>query len=39
MVTEVHEVLVRQRHQALVQNGETAYTRIEHADGARIHAR
>ena len=38
-VSEVHEVLVRQRDEALVQDGESAHARVEHADGAGIHRR
>ncbi len=38
-VAEVHEVLVRQRDETLVENGQTAHPGVEHADGARIHPR
>ena len=38
-VSEVHEVLVRERDEALVQDGEAAHARVEDADGAGIHAR
>ena len=34
VVAEVDEVLVRQRHEALVEDGEPADSRVEHADGA-----
>ena len=36
-VAEVHEVLVRKRDEALVQDGEAAHARVEDADRARIH--
>jgi len=38
MVSEVDEVLVRHRHEALVEDGQAADSRVEHSDGARIHA-
>ena len=38
-VTEVDEVLVRKRDEALVQDGEAAHARVEDTDGAWIHAR
>ena len=38
-VAEVHEVLVREGDQALVQDGEPAHAGVEHADGAGVHAR
>ena len=37
VVAEVDEVLVRQRDEALVQDGQAADTGVEHADGPRIH--
>ena len=38
-VTEVDEVLVWKRDEALVQDGQSAHARVEDADGAAIHAR
>ena len=38
-VSEVHEILVRKRDQAFVQDGESAHARVEDADGAGIHPR
>ena len=38
-VAEVHEVLVREGDQALVQDGEPAHAGVEHADWAGVHAR
>ena len=37
MVAEIDEILVRHRHEALVQNGEAPDSRVEDADRARIH--
>ena len=37
VVAEIDEVLVRHRHEALVQNGKPADARVEHADGPRVH--
>ena len=37
VVAEVEEVLVRHRHQALVQHGQAADAGVEHADRPRIH--
>ena len=37
VVAEVDEVLVRHRHQALVQDGEAAHAGVEDADRPRIH--
>jgi len=37
-VAEVDEVLVRERDEALVQDGQAAHPRIEHAYRARVHA-
>ena len=37
MVAEEDEVLVRHRHEALVEDGQAADSRIEDAHGARIH--
>jgi hypothetical protein len=28
---------VRERHEALVQDGQPAHTRVEDADGSRVH--
>ena len=36
-VAEVDEVLVRHRHQALVEDGQPAHARVEDADRPRIH--
>jgi hypothetical protein len=36
-VAEVQEVLVGQRHQALVEDGQTAHPGVEHADRPCIH--
>ena len=33
VVAEVDEILVRHRHEALVQDGKPAHARVEHADG------
>ncbi len=38
-VAEVDEVLVRHRHQALVEDGEAADAGVEHTDRAGIHRR
>jgi hypothetical protein len=38
MVAEVDEVLVRHRHETLVQDGQAADAGIEDADRSRIHA-
>ena len=38
-VAEVDEVLVRERDEALVQDGEAAHARVEDADGTRVHER
>ena len=38
MVAEVEEVLVRQRDQTLVEDGEPAHPRVEDAHRPRIHA-
>src|SRR5436309_3575755 len=38
MVSQVHEVLVRQAHEALVQHGQAPDAGVEDADGARIHS-
>ena len=35
MVAEVDEVLVRHRDEALVEDGQAADARVEHADGPR----
>jgi hypothetical protein len=37
VVTEVDEVLVRHRHEALVEDGEAADARVEQRHWARIH--
>src|SRR5205085_1186665 len=37
VVAEVDEVLVRHRHEALVQNGEPAHPRVEDAYGSPVH--
>src|SRR6266702_1436801 len=37
MVAEVDEVLVRHRHEALVQDGQPAHARVEDPDRPRIH--
>ena len=37
VVAEVDEVLVRHRHQALVQHGQPAHAGVEDADRPRIH--
>ena len=37
VVAEVDEVLVRHRHQALVEDGEPADAGVEHADRPRVH--
>ena len=36
-VAEVHEVLVRESDEALVQDGQAAHARVEHADRPRVH--
>jgi hypothetical protein len=38
-VAEVDEVLVRQRDEALVQDGEAAHARVEHPDRPLVHPR
>ena len=38
-VAEVDEILVRERDEALVQDGQPAHARVEDADRARIHPR
>jgi hypothetical protein len=38
-VPEVDEVLVRKGDEALVEDGEPAHPRVEHADRALVHAR
>ncbi len=38
-VPEVHEVLVRERDEALVEDGQAAHAGVEHADRTRVHAR
>ena len=38
-VPEIDEVLVRERDEALVQDGQPAHARVEDADGSRIHPR
>ena len=37
VVAEVDEVLVRHRHEALVEDGQSAHARVEDAYGPRIH--
>jgi hypothetical protein len=37
MVAEVDEVLVRHGDEALVQDGQAAHARVEHAHRPRIH--
>ena len=37
VVAEVDKVLVRHGHEALVQDGQAAHARVEHADRPRIH--
>jgi hypothetical protein len=37
MVSEIDEILVRHRHEALVQDGQTAHARVEDPDRPRIH--
>ena len=37
VVAEVDRVLVRQRDEQLVEDGEAAHARVEHADRPRIH--
>ena len=38
-VAEVDEVLVRHRHEALVQDGQAAHARVEHPDRPGVHGR
>ena len=38
-VAEIDEILVRQRHEALVQHCQAAHARVEHADRPLVHAR
>ena len=37
VVAEIDEVLVRHGHQALVEDGQASDSRVEDADGTRIH--
>jgi fermentation-respiration switch protein FrsA (DUF1100 family) len=37
VIAEVEEVLVRHRHEALVEDGKTAHTRVEDADRPPVH--
>ena len=37
VVTEVDEILVRERDEAFVEDGQAAHARVEHPDGPRIH--
>jgi len=37
VIAEIDEVLVRQRDEALVEDGQAAYSGIEYADGPLVH--